>query len=76
MKSISDNTMIMAIQGVQAEIRRIMRSVGGDITELEPDDQELLHSYSLAAMELKTAYLAECEEVPGLPAYEALVPVN
>jgi hypothetical protein len=74
MQQISDNTLVMAIQGVAAEIRRIKSTVDGDVTELEADDQEVLMAFSQAAMELKAAYLAEREATPDLPPYEQLSP--
>jgi len=36
MTMLSAQTLVLAVQGVDAEIRRIKDSVGGDITELEP----------------------------------------
>ena len=76
MANLSANTLTMAVQGVNAEICRIRDSVGGDITELEPDDQELLFAFSQAAMELKAAYIEMSRATPGMPAYEQLVHVR
>lgn len=70
---LSAQTLVMAVQAVEAEIRRITETVGGEITELEPDDQELLLAFSKAAMELKKAYLDAREFAPGMPPYEQLV---
>jgi hypothetical protein len=64
---------MMAVQAVDSEIRGIMESAGGEIEELEPDLQELLLSYSKAAMELRTSYMQAREARPGLPPYEDLV---
>jgi hypothetical protein len=75
MADLSANTLTMAVQGVNAEICRLKESVGGDITELEPDDQELLLAFSQAAMELKAAYLDMSKSTPGMPPYEQLVQV-
>lgn len=72
MIAISAQTLVMAIQGVDAEVRRIKNSADGDISELDPDDQELLMAFSQAAMELKAAYLAERKSIPDLPNYERL----
>jgi heptaprenylglyceryl phosphate synthase len=76
MANLSANTLTMAVQGVNAEICRIKDSVGGEITELEPDDQELLLAFSQAAMELKAVYIEMSSTTPGMPPYEQLVHVN
>jgi len=76
MASLSPNTLTMAVQGVNAEIRRLKDSVNGDITELDPDDQELLLAFSQAAMELKAVYLETARTTPGMPPYEQLVDVD
>ncbi len=74
MKSkLSIRTLMMAIQAVDAEIGRIQDSVGGDISELKSDDAELLFSYSLAEMELKTAYIEAKKGVSNFPPYEKLI---
>jgi hypothetical protein len=73
MANLSPQTLVMAVQAVDAEINRIKESVSGDITELDPDIQELLLSYSQAATELKTSYLNERQSIPTLPPYEQLV---
>ena len=73
MTELSAQTLMMAVQAVDAEIRGIKESAGGDIAEIEPDLQELLLSYSKAAMELRTSYLRAREAKPGLPRYEDLV---
>lgn len=76
MASLSPNTLTMAVQGVNAEIRRLKDNVNGDITELDPDDQELLLAFSQAAMELKAVYLEMSRTTPGMPPYEQLVDVD
>ena len=73
MADLSAQTLVMAVQGVDAEIRRIQDSVDGHLSELEPDHQELLLAFSQAAMELKAAYLDARRASPGLPPYEELV---
>jgi hypothetical protein len=73
MAGLSVRTLVMVVQAVDAEIRRMKASVGGDLAQLEPDDQEMLHAYSLAAMELKSAYADACRANPGMPPYEQLV---
>lgn|GEM_PF-2218159 len=76
MASLSANTLTMAVQGVNAEIRRLEDSVNGGLTELDPDDQELLLAFSRAAMELKAVYLEMSRTTPGMPPYEQLVEVG
>jgi hypothetical protein len=76
MSKLSANTLTMAIQGVNAEIRRLKDSVDGVVADLEPDDQELLFAFSQAAGELKAAYLDMAKSIPGMPAYEQLIQVN
>jgi hypothetical protein len=73
MPQLSPQTLMMAVQAVEAEIARLKESVDGDITALEPDIQELMLSYSRAAMELKASYLDARKSTPGLPAYNQLV---
>jgi hypothetical protein len=73
MPQLSPQTLMMAVQAVEAEIARLKESVDGDITALEPDVQELMLSYSRAAMELKASYLDARKSAPGLPAYNQLV---
>jgi hypothetical protein len=72
MAALSARTLLMAVQAVDAEIRRLQASVGGEIARLEPDDQETLLAYSQAAMELKTAYTDARRANPGMPPYEQL----
>lgn len=73
MTPLSVQTLAMAIQAVDAEIRRIKSAVDGDLAELEPGDQELLLAFSQAAAELKAAYLELRLTAPGAPPYEQLV---
>lgn len=74
--TLSPQTLAMAVQGVDAEIRRIREAAGGDVDELEPDAQELLLAFSQAATELKTAYTRVQQAMPDLPPYEELVAPN
>ena len=69
MTPLSAQTLAMAIQAIDAEIRRVKDAVDGDIAELEPDDQEFLLAYSQAAAELKAAYLQLRLSAPGIPPY-------
>ena len=73
MSCISSGTLVMAIQGVHAEIVRILSNVDGNLEELEPDDQELLMAFAKAEGELEALYQLAVKDEPGLPAYESLV---
>jgi hypothetical protein len=73
MLEVSVQTLMMSVQAVAAEIAGIKESVAGDLGELEPDMQELMLSYSKAAMELKARYLDARKSAPSLPPYEQLV---
>ncbi len=70
MDGLSLKTLMTAVQGVNAEIFRIKDTVDGDLTELEPDDQDMLLAYSQAATELKAAYLERRRADISLPRYE------
>ncbi|MDB5903800.1 MAG: hypothetical protein JWM26_2678 [Betaproteobacteria bacterium] len=76
MAELTGHTLLTAVRAVDAEMRRITDPVGGDVTELDPDLQELLLSYSKAATELKSYYLQVRSSSPGLPAYEEIVAGN
>jgi hypothetical protein len=71
MPEVNGRTLLMAVQAVHAEMLRIRGDV--DLGDLEPDDQELLFSYSRAAEELKRAYLEARLSFTNLPPYEDLV---
>jgi hypothetical protein len=73
MVEVSVQTLMMAVQAVDAAMSHIEESVGGNHGELEPDLQELMLSYSKAAMELKARYLEALKSLPSLPPYEQLV---
>lgn len=74
MPEVSTRAIMMAIQAVHAEIVRI---VGDEpVAELDPDDQELLLSYSRSAEEFKAAYLEARKTQTNLPPYDALIGAN
>ena len=73
MAELTPHTLVVAVRALDAEMRRITDPVGGDVTGLEPDLQELLLSYSKAATELKSYYLQVRKSSPGMPPYEELV---
>ena len=72
MTSLSAQTLMMAIQGVDAEMNRLTAECGS-VAEMEPDDQELYLAFSKAAEELKRAYLDAARAYPTLPPYDDLV---
>jgi hypothetical protein len=57
------------VQTLEAEMQRITNPPGGDVTELDPDTQDLLLSYSKAATEPKSYYRQVQKSSPGLPPY-------
>lgn len=71
MPEVSTHAIMMAIQAVHAEIIRIV----GDqpVAKLDPDDQELLLSYSRAAEEFKAAYIEARKTQTNLPPYDVLI---
>lgn len=71
MPEVSTHAIMMAIQAVHAEIIRIV----GDqpVAKLDPDDQELLLSYSRAAEEFKAAYIEARKTQTSLPPYDVLI---
>jgi hypothetical protein len=73
MVEISIETLVMAVQAIDAEISYITDSVDGDLKDLPTDDQEMLLAYSKAAMELKARYQEIRESEQDLPPYEQLV---
>jgi hypothetical protein len=73
MVKVTVQTLMMSVQAVNAEIASIKESVGGNLRALDPDLQELMLSYSQAAMELKQRYLEARASSPSLPPYEQLV---
>ena len=61
------------VQTLEAEMQRITKPPGGDVTELDPDTQDLLLSYSKAATEPKSYYRQVQKSSPGLPPYEEVI---
>jgi hypothetical protein len=73
MVEVTIKTLMMSVQAVNAEIASIRQSVRGNIGALDPDMQELMLSYSKAAMELKQRYMEARKSLPSLPPYEQFV---
>ena len=74
MANVNGNTLMMAIQAVNASIKELKKekSAVGEGEEIV-DIIELLLSYSNAASELETAYQEEYINADNLPPYENLV---
>lgn len=73
MPEVSGRTLVMAIQAVDAELRRLEEELERAGEDADPDLQELALSYSLAAEDLKQAYLQALNSASNLPPYEQLV---
>lgn len=69
MPNISEKTLIMAVQAVDAEIRRL-RALDDD--SIVPGDQELLLQYELAGDELQDVYGVTEAVFSNLPPYAQL----
>lgn len=70
MPEISGRTLVIAVQAVDTEIRRL-RSLPDD--EVVADDEELLVQYETAAEELEEAYAEAARSITNLPPYSRLV---
>ena len=74
MVQLTGRTLAIAIQAVHAEMRRLDEQIrSGDHPDQEPDLQDLTLAYSLAAEELRSAYLPLLEPGTNLPRYSDLV---
>lgn len=70
MATISDETLIMAIQAVAKQRQRLAHAAAFDS---DPDEQMLLESYDAAARDLERAYTDASRTVITLPPYDELV---
>ena len=77
MPNIDGNTLILCVQAIAAEIRDRKTARDSPPGPEQADIDELLLAYSLAASDLKEAYLKELTEARAkgahLPEYEELV---
>jgi hypothetical protein len=73
MPEVSARTLVMAVQAVDAELRRLEEELERAGEDADPDLQLLTLSYSLAADDLKEAYLQALKSASNLPPYERLV---
>ena len=69
MAEVSGNDLVMVIQAVEEEIRRL-RSMSAD--EMVLGDMVLLEDYETTAERLEEAYAEECKRVINLPPYATL----
>ncbi len=71
MAELSHQALIVAIQAIDREIRRMRPWVESDGSA--PEDAMLLEDWERVAEELEQAYNAAAEVALNLPPYEALV---
>jgi len=72
MANVSGNTLLMAIQAVDAAIRSLEAATADEATA-STDDVEMLFCYDRAARELQSAYEIERLGVSNLPPYARVV---
>jgi hypothetical protein len=68
---VGGNTLVMAIQAVAREIRRLDAMCGS--VDANANDQELLFAYERAAEELEEAYSTAGRRQINLPPYDELI---
>lgn len=71
MPEISNQTLVIAIQAVAAEIRALREAVMSG--EAEPEEHQLLEDRMQAAEDLERAYDLAARTVLNLPPYDELV---
>jgi len=74
MADISGGTLMMAIQAVEAQLRRLQARIdgAGDDDDVS-DDEEMLMAYDACARELRSAYDIARSVQSNLPPYSKLV---
>ena len=70
MPEIGGWTLVMAVQAIETEIRRLRRLTDENVV---PGDELLLVDYETAAEELEAAYEEAVRVQPNLPPYAQLV---
>lgn len=70
MLDVSGRTLVLAIQAIDTEIRRL-RALAEETTV--PGDRMLLDEYEIAAAELESVYVEIARVQPALPPYGQLV---
>jgi hypothetical protein len=71
MPVISTDTLIVAIQAVDAQVRQLRKAVERDDAEVE--EMQLLEDWEDAARDLEEAYDVEAKDVLNLPPYDELL---
>lgn len=71
MPVISTDTLIIAIQAVDAQVRQLRKAVERDDAEVE--EMQLLEGWEDAARDLEEAYDVEAKDVLNLPPYDELL---
>jgi len=71
MPEIATDTLIIAIQAVDAQVRQLRKAVERDDADVE--EMQLLESWEDAARDLEKAYDVEAKDVLNLPPYEELL---
>ncbi len=71
MPEISTDTLIVAIQAVDAQVRQLRKAVERDDAAVE--EMQLLEQWEDAARDLEKAYDIEARNVLNLPPYDELL---
>lgn len=71
MPQISANTLVVAIQAVDTQVRQLRKAVERD--DAEAEEMQLLEQWEDAARDLESAYDIEARNVLNLPPYDELV---
>lgn len=71
MPQISNPTLVIAIQAVDAEVQSLREAVLAG--EAEPEEYQLLDDRIRAAEDLERAYAIEARRVLNLPPYDELI---
>ena len=71
MPEISTDTLIIAIQAVDAQVRQLRKAVERD--DAEAEEMQLLEDWEDAARDLEKAYDVEAKDVLNLPPYDELL---
>ena len=71
--TLRPQTLVVAIQCLATQTRKIEKEIEHDESSLAADLEELLVGYDQAAQDLKAAYAELVQQYDGLPNYESLV---
>ncbi|MCF6252508.1 MAG: hypothetical protein L3J75_14770 [Methylococcaceae bacterium] len=70
---LQPQTIMVAIQSVEAEIRLLDKQLESDDVENAAELEQVLVSYDLAAADLKAFYEAMLDQYSELPSYDTLI---